>query len=73
MMMSPNMYIKELENKSYKELLKVRDELLNEIKNFEENKVEHSFKPSSEVMYKVYLQYLSELCILIANKFKPLK
>ena len=73
MMMSQKMYIKELENKSYKELLKVRDELLNEIKNFEENKVEHSFKPSSEVMYKVHLQYLSELCILIANKFKPLK
>lgn len=73
MMMSPHMYIKELENKSYKELLKVRDELINEIKEFEDNKVEHSFKPSPETMYKVHLQYLSELCLLISNKFKPLK
>lgn len=73
MMMSPNMYIKELENKSYKELLKVRDELINEIKDFENNKVESSFKPSPETMYKVHLQYLSELCLLISNKFKSLK
>ena len=73
MMMSPNMYIKELENKSYKELLKVRYELINEIKDFENNKVENSIKPSPETMYKVHLQYLSELCLLISNKFKSLK
>lgn len=73
MMMSPNMYIKELENKSYKELLKERDELINEIKEFENNKIKHSFKSSPETMYKVHLQYLSELCLLISNKFKSLK
>ena len=72
MMISPKMYVKELENKSYEELLEARDELISEIKNFENNKVERSFKPSPETMYKVHLQYLSELCLLISSKFKPL-
>ena len=73
MMISPKMYVKELENKSYEDLLKVRDELINEIKDFENNKAESSFKPSPKTIYKVHLQYLSELCLLISNKFKPLK
>lgn len=68
MMMSPKMYIKDLENKSYEELLIEKDELINDIKKYENGEVVDSFKPSGGTIYKMHLQYLAELCLLIVNK-----
>lgn len=72
MMISPNGFIESFKNKSYKELLQVRDELMHEIWTFEN----HSYNPklimmhpSLEVVYQCNLKYLGELCKLIADKY----
>ena len=73
MMISPESYIYELKEKSYKELLIKREELINEIKKFEngddERKYNIKMHPSPEVRYKYNLLYLAKLCELIAEKF----
>ena len=79
MMVSPESYIDEIKDKSYKELLKERDELLEEIKDFEEAKElenenmieipEIIIDPSPEVVYQCNLEYLGELCKLISEKY----
>lgn len=72
MMISPETYIDELKNKTYKELLKEKDKLLKEISDFENNKIvdeEYNINPSPDVIYQCNLLYLSKLCELIADKF----
>ena len=75
MMISPYLYREEQENKSYKELLKEREGLLKEIIEFEGNLDKSAGDdleitcPSPEVIYQCNLQYLSELCDLIAEKY----
>lgn len=72
MMISPNGFVEELKDKPYKELLKERDKLIRQIRAFEKDKVpesEYSICPSSEVVYQMNLQYLGELCNLIAEKY----
>ena len=72
MMISPESYIDELKNKTYKELLKEKDKLLKEISDFENNKIvdeEYNINPSPDVIYQCNLLYLSKLCELIADKF----
>ena len=72
MMISPETYIDELKNKTYKELLKEKDKLLKEISDFENNKIadeEYNINPSPDVIYQCNLLYLSRLCELIADKF----
>ncbi len=75
MMISSYSYRKEQEHKTYKELLNERKSLLEEIINFEKNidkKTNEDIEiicPSPEVVYQCNLQYLSELCDLIAEKY----
>ena len=72
MMISPETYIDELKNKTYKELIKEKDKLLKEISDFENNKIadeEYNINPSPDVIYQCNLLYLSKLCELIADKF----
>ena len=73
-MISPKAYIEsECEGKSYKELLKMRDELLKGIYAFEKGKISPRawmIKPSPEVKYQMNLEYLSELCKLIAETYR---
>jgi len=72
MMISPNGFVEELKDKPYKELLKERDKLIRQIRAFEKDKVpesEYSICPSPEVVYQMNLQYLGELCNLIAEKY----
>ena len=74
MMISPQTFIEELEDKSYEELLKVRDELIVDIlyfeKHFEEQmQDELRICPSPDLVYQFNLEYLSELCKLISEKF----
>ena len=72
MMISPQSFIENLENKEYEILIKEKNKLINEIKRFEENKMTDSeicMDPSPEVIYQCNLLYLSELCKLIHDKF----
>ena len=72
MMISPEAYIDELKNITYKELIKEKDKLLKEISDFENNKIvdeEYNINPSPDVIYQCNLLYLSKLCELIADKF----
>ena len=72
MMISPNCFVDKLKDKTYKELLKERDKLIRQIRAFEKDKVpeiEYSICPSPEVVYQMNLQYLGELCNLIAEKY----
>ena len=73
MMISPESYIYDIKEKSYKELLTEREVLLNDIKKFEkyddERKYNIEIHPSPEVRYKCNLLYLAKLCELIAEKF----
>ncbi len=72
MMISPESYIDELKNKTYKELIEEKNKLLKEISDFENNKIadeEYNINPSPDVIYQCNLLYLSKLCELIADKF----
>ncbi len=71
MMMSPEVYIDEQKNKSYDELLKEKERLVKDIEQYENNPdfEEIIIDPSPDVRYQCNLEYLSELCKLIADKF----
>ena len=72
MMISPEGFFEEYRNKTYTELLTVRDELFDQIRTFEK----HTYDPklahlhaSPEVVYQCNLEYLGQLCKLIAEKY----
>jgi len=72
MMVSPEVFIDEYREKTYTELVAVRDKLISEIKDFEmnkDNKNELMIMPSPEVVYQCNLTYLAKLCDLIAEKY----
>lgn len=72
MMISPEMFVELHKDKNYKELLPVRDELIESIREFEANAYdpkENCMHPSPEVMYQCHLEYLGKLCVLIAEKY----
>ena len=72
MMISPETYINTQKRKTYKELLKERNKLINDIKNFESGNIKNSnliIEPASEVIYQCNLMYLGELCKLILEKY----
>ena len=77
MMISPLNYIDNLKDKTYEELLVERDRLLDEIKSFEQSSNETIIPivvtPGPDVKYQVYLDYLSELCKLIKEKYRSKK
>jgi hypothetical protein len=58
---------------AYKYLLEKREELLEKIYTFENGKIdeeEYMIKPSPDVKYQMYLEYLGELSKLIAYKYR---
>lgn len=72
MMISPEGYIESYKNKPYRELLTVRDKLLDEIRAFEDHTYNPELEmihPSPEVVYQCNLEYLGKLCELIAEKY----
>jgi len=72
MMISPEGFIQEYLDRSYIELLKVRDKLIVEIRYFEKHKSEPDeliIDPSPEVVYQCNLNYLSKICELISQKY----
>ena len=72
MMISPEGFIESHKNKSYKELLPIRDKLMKEIRAFERRTYDPELEmisPSPEVVYQCNLLYLGKLCELIAEKY----
>lgn len=83
MMISPEEYMTRYVDRSYEELLSVRDDLLRRIFRFEQNRfhtesgekasaVKDSARvnPSPDVIYQMNLEYLSILCLLLEKKFR---
>ncbi len=70
MMISPEVFISMQMDKSYEELIEVRDEMMEDIKDFEEYPDQTCLiSPSPEVVYQMNLKYLAKLCELIAEKY----
>ena len=73
MMVSPNFYREECSSLSLDKLKLKRDELLKDIKNYEDNKIpedEMFVKPSPETRYKMNNEYLKEILELIIIQIK---
>lgn len=75
MMISPQEFENDLKNESLKNLIKMKNSLIQEIKYFEKNKdvilaQEVTICPSEEVVYKMNLLYLDVCDKLIAEKCK---
>ena len=71
MMISPEQFERMNESKSYSELLSIRNDLLNEIFQFERKKEtsDYILCPSPEVIYQCNLEYLGKICCLLAQKY----
>ncbi len=76
MMISPASYVREFENADYLTLIKERDTLLRYIRRFEKKERagdrsgdEWNICPDPEVVYQMYLEYLSELCALMQRRY----
>ena len=76
MMISPASYIEHLQDAGYLELIEERDRLLRFIKEYEGRDIAGyrsgdgwSVHPQPDVRYQVYLEYLSELCSLMQEKY----
>ena len=73
MMISPEAYANMQKNKSYEELIKERDSLIEDIQSFEKDKDRSGdawmVEPSPEVIYQCNFQYLGKLSELIAEVY----
>ena len=69
-MLSPEAFIGEYKDYSYDDLLPVKDELINEIKELEKG---DNKGYSGNTRYQMDLEYLGKLCELIADKFPDLQ
>ena len=73
-MVSPDYFVEEYKDMTYEELLPVRDELIEDIREFEKKGPGvGGMQPSPNTMYQVRLEYLGKLCELIASKFQDLQ
>ena len=71
MMVSPEIYMSFLKDKNYEELVKERDNLIDEIKEYEERSdelIKMCIIPSKETIYKYNHMYLSKVCELLSEK-----
>ena len=75
MIISPEIFVNMQENKTYEQLLKIRDKLIRKIKYFEKHKddiMDNDIlycSPASEVAYQCNLECLEKLCALINKKY----
>ena len=75
MMKSPGGIIEEYNDKSYTELIFVRDDLIAKIRDFEKCKIdsidstESNMNSSLQVVYRCNLDYLGRVCKLISEKY----
>lgn len=74
MMQSPEIYIDDLKDKSYEELIKERDRLVLYIQAFEKDitkdfLIDCAINPSPETAYQHYMLYLSKLLVFMHDKY----
>ena len=72
-MIAPSAFIIQYQDYKYEELLPIRDELLEDIKAFEQegdSPASMMVRPSPAVRYQCKLEYLAELLKLIAEKYR---
>ena len=76
MMISPEMYMEQLKEASYLELIRERDRLIEYIRKFEKDELAGDrsdpswrYCPSPDVQYQTHLEYLSELCGFMKEKY----
>lgn len=75
-MISPSYYKEEIQNLSYPEMMKKRDELIASIHAFEKagkkgdrSGAEWQYFPSPEVVYQMDLEYLAQLLQVMHQKY----
>ena len=74
MLIHPEGYIEMIKDKSYENLLKERNALMKQIREFEESMGKPKddrwkISPSPEVVYQCNLMYLAKLCELIKETY----
>lgn len=76
MMISPSGYVEMLKDKTYPELIRERERLTEWIRKFEKDELAGDRSdpawrmcPSPDVKYQMYLEYLSELCSMMHEKY----
>lgn len=76
MMICPESYVLCMKDLSYQELIKKRDSLIRKVRKLEKIVMNKDlsdeawqFDPDPEVQYQVYLQYLSELCTYMHERY----
>ncbi len=76
MMMSPESFVRAYKDEPIEEIIKIRDELIDNIKELEKivfskdrSSDEWNFHPGPDVRYQVNLEYLSQICILLSEKY----
>ena len=76
MMIAPSIYKDGLETKSYPDLMKERDRLIAFMHQFEAEEIKGDrsnpawqCRPSPDVQYQVYLEYLADLCQVMHERY----
>lgn len=77
MMISPQLYVDEFKHDTFEKLFNERERLYKEIKETEKDVFDPDRKsnawhlcPGPDVQYRMKLEYLSELCRFIAEKYR---
>ncbi len=74
MMRDPREYAKQFENASYSEILKIKNELVSSIKDFENDKEktgsEWKVSPGPDVLYQWNLEALGLIAPMVAEAFR---
>ena len=76
MMICPELYVQNLKDAGYPELIRERDSLLQSIREFEEKETagdrsgdEWRLCPQPDVRYQMDLEYLAALCSYMSEKY----
>jgi len=72
MMISPESYADTVKDRSYEELVRIRDRLIREIRRFEKKRTTEDWNivcPSPDVVYQMNNDYLIEITRLLNEKF----
>lgn len=76
MMMSPKTYANEHKNDSFEEIIEMRNDLVDELKDLEKivfdkekKDDEWSICPGPDVQYQMTLEYLAEVCVMLGEKY----